>query len=36
MIAPGGHGGRLYDRTTPNHDLESSTGCLRGARFCTK
>jgi hypothetical protein len=36
MIAPGGHGGRLYDRTTPNHDLESSTGCHRGARFCTK
>jgi hypothetical protein len=26
MIAPGGHGGRLYDRTTPNHDLVSNTG----------
>ena len=36
MIAPGGHGGYLYDRTTPNHDLESSTGRHRGARFWTK
>ena len=36
MIAPGGHGGRLYDRTTPNHDLVSNTGRQCGARFCTK